>query len=175
MKTEERWLNVLHIVDIAIQTANYVNKTRLQKLVYFAQEVGQLATNYSYAIEYYGPFSRELAEDMSFLNALGYIHYQVGSSGDRQIVLTEEGRQAVERHDPEPSGLTEQARALIRGMANRQAADLGLLATIDFIRRFSREGQDRDHLIEVVSQLKSEASREQIEQAYADLEQLAPV
>ncbi len=167
MRTEDRWLDVLRVIHMARSKAGYVNKTRLQKLVYFAQEIGQLPTNYSYAIDYYGPFSRELASDMSFLDAAGYMHYLLGASGDQEIRLTEQGEALS-------SGATEAAQGrpyagVIGQLADLHAEKLGLLATVHFVHQSG--GQDRKRVVDLVAGLKT-VSPEGIERAYDELEQL---
>ena len=170
MRSEDRWLDVLRVIHMARSKAGYVNKTRLQKLVYFAQEIGQLRTNYSYAIDYYGPFSRELAGDMSFLEAAGYMHYQPSDSGAQQIVLTGGEEQAL------GSGATQSAEGrpyadVIAHIADRPAHELGLLATVHFVHQSGRQGQDMERVVDLVAGLKT-VSRKEIEGAYAELKQL---
>ena len=171
MRSEDRWLDVLRVVRMARREAGYVNKTRLQKLVYFAQKIGQLPTNYSYAIDYYGPFSRELAGDMSFLEAAGYIRYRSSDSGAQQIELPGEEEQAI------GSGATHPAEGrpyagVIRQLAGRPAKKLGLLATVHFVHHSGGQGQDRERVVDLVAGLKTKVSRQEIEAAYSELEQL---
>jgi len=169
MRTEDRWLDVLRVIYMARSKAGYVNKTRLQKLVYFAQEIGQLPTKYSYAIDYYGPFSRELAGDMSFLDAAGYIRYVLTYSGAQRMELTGEEEQALGSGATQPAEGRPYADVIAR-LADRRAHELGLLATVHFVDQSSGQGQDRERVVDLVAGLKT-VSREEIEAAYAQLQE----
>ncbi len=167
MRSEDRWLDVLRVIHMARSKAGYVNKTRLQKLVYFAQEIGQLPTNYSYAIDYYGPFSRELAGDMSFLEAAGYIRYLPKASGAQEIRLAEEEEQALGNGATQPAEGRPYAD-VIGQLAGRPAKELGLLATVHFV--YQSGGQDREQVVDLVAGLKT-VSREEIGGAYDELQE----
>ena len=51
-----------------------LNRNYLQRLVYFTQSLGKLPSDYHFAIDYTGPFSRDLISDVSMSVVLGYMY-----------------------------------------------------------------------------------------------------
>lgn len=76
--------------------------TRFQKLVFLAQEEGDIGEEYEFEPKGYGPFSKLLYDDIDQLVKEGFIEERREPTGrradnDKQVYrLTEDGRQAVE-------------------------------------------------------------------------------
>lgn len=82
--------------------------TRFQKLVFLAQNEHEGATPYDFEPADYGPFSRELYDDLDLLDARGFVDCRVEETklgNEKQVYeLTDKGRRAVERAREEGEG-----------------------------------------------------------------------
>jgi len=88
--------------------------TRLQKIAFLLQQEVGLGEDISFEPYYYGPFSREIADALRYLERKGLVDIVDGPSG-KIIVLTDIGRGEAER-------LEENVEPELRDIARIKAA-----------------------------------------------------
>lgn len=165
---DDNWVCALYVASRALEKRGYLNKTRFQKLVYFAQEVGGLPSNYRFAIDYYGPYERELAAHLSLSHVLGYTRVSVTNGKDHRIELLAPGSELLLQSQEQIASPREAIENVIGELANRPAAELGLLATVHFVSKRSA-GQTREEIVNRVHGLKPERNSTEITEAYDEL------
>ncbi len=168
---DDNWVYALYVANRARQREEYLNKTRFQKLVYFAQEVGGLPSDYRFAIDYYGPFSRDLAAHLSLSNVLGYTEIDDTHRRDHRIQITRATGELLTENEADIDRLPRQVNEVIDCLLGRSAPELGLLATIHFVAQRS-DNQTREEISNAVMRLKPKVSRTQISEAYEELQRL---
>ena len=169
---DDNWICALYVASRALQQQEYLNKTRFQKLVYFAQEVGGLPSSYRFAIDYYGPFSRDLAAHLSLSNVLEYTQIDEADRRDHSIELTSATQELLTENQPDVDAFAPQVDEVIDCLSGRSAPELGLLATIHFVARRVDSQDRREEIVNTVARLKPQASRDEILRAYEELERL---
>ena len=97
-KTGSRLSNSEQIVLLLSWSSNGVieGRTRLEKLVYLLQNISRVDFTYRFIPYHYGPYSRELVEDLDQLNEFGLIEEVVSPQETvtrYDYVLTTEGEQ----------------------------------------------------------------------------------
>jgi uncharacterized protein YwgA len=80
MAQEMRVDAIVSLVQGVHKKTGQLGKIQLQKLVYFLQETG-VPLNYKFEIYHYGPYSFELADDMSSLDSLGVLSVAADPGG----------------------------------------------------------------------------------------------
>jgi len=144
--TNERAGIILRLVD----QLGDVGKIQLQKLVYFVQSKG-VPLGYKFAMHHYGPYSFELDDHISLLDAAHTIRVSVDAGGYGYHITAGDFRpQAWVNAGKEYHELVGQVVGHFQGYS---AADLELAATIHFVHEILG-GPDEARVVEVVRQLK---------------------
>jgi hypothetical protein len=97
-----------------IKTSGFITDCkRLQKLVFISKEKYDLPFNYSFALHFFGPYSSELQEDISFLVDIGFLKEKSLKNEMKPCAyeLTDEGDRLCEEETLDP--FTEQQLAEI--------------------------------------------------------------
>jgi len=161
----ERYAVVIKIVETLENRRRWCGKTMLQKLVYFLQEIAHIPIGYRFLLYYYGPYSKELNNDLyylEFLNAIKITYsegsYQISLGEDRDFILKKGG------------GLLKKYRSqfkkIIDHFHNFDARTLELLATIVYIQKDAeRKGEKitKEELLDSVKNIKVKFSEAEIE------------
>jgi uncharacterized protein YwgA len=71
---------IISLVQGVHKKTDQLGKIQLQKLVYFLQEAG-VPLDYKFEIYHYGPYSFELADEMSSMDSLGVLSVAADPSG----------------------------------------------------------------------------------------------
>jgi len=146
-----------------------VGKIQLQKLAYFLQESYGMPLGYTFRMHHYGPYSRQLDNDLLKLRLMGFIDMQAAISGY--------GFHVTKLCDAEPGW----AKALARyesqlGDAIEQLGDmpaylLEVYATIHYVSQLVGEAS-ADQIVGIVHGLKPKFLPDSIATAHQQLEQL---
>ena len=113
-----------------------LGKTAMQKLIYLVQELHRVPIGYRFRLYNYGPYSSDLAEDLTYVEFLGGItinfdrlqnSYSI-KAADASKFLTGKASEFL-------SGFRSQIDRIIREFGSRKARDLELLATSVYVFR----------------------------------------
>ena len=145
-----------------------VGKIQLQKLAYFLQESYGIPLGYTFRMHHYGPYSRELDDDLLKLRLMGFIDMQAAISGY--------GFHVTKLCDAEPGWAKALARYesqlgdVIEKLGDMPAYLLEVYATIHYVSQLV-EGASAEQIEGIVHHLKPKflpdyiaAAREQLQQ-----------
>lgn len=155
------------LLCLAIQEGreNDVGRTKLQKMIYFADrylgwDVGD------YRLHYYGPFSQNVASTIQTVRG-ELINETEPEFGPYQYKLTEEGSVFLE--DFVDTVCDEQKTAKTRNLFSELSQwskdELELAATLDYVNK-NTPGITKENLIAKVGIIKENFTRDAIEHAY---------
>lgn len=168
----ERWLVVYELLRRVSSEHHELGKTKLQKLVYFLQQL-DADLGYRFELHKYGPYSYDLAGDLSVLENLEVIrvHREPGGSG-YQI---SEARRPVDVSEALLRRTETALNRVVGTLAPLGAQELEVMATVHFIaqalRRRNREPR-REEVLDIVKSLKPSYNQTFIEEQYARLSEL---
>lgn len=146
-------------------------KTVLQKLVYIMQELYGLPIDYDYCLYNYGPYCKELDNDLSYIALLDGVNVDWNVIGYK-ISPSKKAEHYIEKAQDFLSKNNELIDLTIQNFGNMQAKDLELRSTIIFVYKqssSSRENKNRQELIKKVGEIKPHFSVQEIEKAYDEL------
>jgi hypothetical protein len=154
------WL-VSHLQD--------VGKIQLQKLAYFLQESYGIPLGYTFRMHHYGPYSRELDNDLLKLRLMGFVDVQPDTSGYGFHVtpLSEPEAGWANALAPYESQLGD----AIAKLGNLPAYLLEIQATIHYVSQLV-EGASAEEVVTIVHGLKPKFLPESIAKAREQLQQL---
>ena len=163
---EELNFAVLHQL---VSQSGDVGKIKLQKLAYFLQESCGIPLGYTFRMHHYGPYSRELDNDLLKLRLMKFVDIQPDSSGY--------GFHVTPLCDAEPGWAT--ALAPYQGRIEDALAKLGDLpayllevyATVHYVSQLV-EGASAEEVVTIVHGLKPKFLPESIAKAWEQLQQL---
>ena len=143
-------INVLIYVLSKLKSIN--GKKAFQKIMYFINEA--LNLSYRYKWWAYGPFSKELYDDLDYLISLGYVEYDINN-----FILNATEKLKGKEISLESSNIRKINRILekLKEYTNLEPIKLELLASIYFLRN-SYSGlydiDDTNELYEILNLLK---------------------
>lgn len=169
------WNNYGLLAYIAKQLGVYgsLGKTKLQKLVFLMKELKNIPVQYRFHFYTYGPFSSDLAGDLSYLD---YIDGVKIHSDPYQNGYEIRPGHATEHLIQKANGFLNWNRPAIDDILNqfgsKQARDLELIATLVYIARYSPvyQERDQDYLIFQAKELKPKFSEAEIDSAISELQ-----
>lgn len=141
MLLNDALLTCENAILVAIDAAEGVGRTALQKIVFFAKELG--LTVAAYDPHYYGPYSREVASTLLSLVAAGWVEEAAESWPDGSIFgerrryayrLTAAGKAALEKLVPKDCHEAEHIRRIVRLCREKTRLDLEMLSWAAKIR-----------------------------------------
>jgi uncharacterized protein YwgA len=156
---------VLHWLVSDLQDAG---KIQLQKLVYFLQESYGIPLGYTFRMHHYGPYSRELDNDLLKLRLMGFINVQADDSGygfhvtplcDADLAWTN----ALASYES-------QLRDALTKLGHLPASELEIQATIHYVSELV-EGASAEEIVAIVHSLKPKFLPEDIVEARKQLEE----
>jgi len=91
-------MNLILLLKLIKNNGPIYGRKRLQKLVFILKEKYHIPFEYNFVLHYFGPYSSELQEDISFLVDIGFIKEiePTLSMGPYIYELTDEGRRICE-------------------------------------------------------------------------------
>lgn len=167
----EKWHQYSLMAELVLKLKGIspqLGKTVLQKLVYILQEVYRVPCGYDYTLYNYGPYSADLADDLSFFAAMegAKIEWNQGwgykiEEAEKTEHFRERGKDFLDEH-------ASKIDKVIKAFGSMNAKELELRSTIIYISK--KETLDRASVIHRTGAIKPHFTREMIEDAYAELE-----
>ena len=143
-------------------------KIKLQKLVYFLQEVKRVPLGYSYRLHHYGPYSFDLENDVADLMSKGYVKVTADPEGYGYHVQVE--NEAPDNIDEQAAQYIDDVQALLHDFGEKDRPTLELMATIHFVNSIlGPPGKGR--LTQEVKLLKPQFTQDYIESMAQEMEE----
>ena len=176
MDDTELLVRRLAAIQCIVEQSGDIGKTRIQKMVYFLQEVSGVQLRYSFRMHLYGPYSDDVDSGISALRVAGYVKESHYANGYGYHITPTSASQLP--WDTELAEHREEMNRAIGKLGVLHVNDLELWATIHFVQQLLNE-PTRESVIENVRRLKPRFTAEQIGAAYdqlveADLMAAAP-
>ena len=148
-----------------------IGKTKIQKITYFLQKSVGVELKYPFRMHYYGPYSDQLDNALSWASALGYIeiHPDPDGFGYHVIPSSSKGPGLESDYKIEDHPKLTQIDNAIDILGNLETSDLELYATIHLIGGPDSE-QTKEATLSAVKKLKPKFNEEKIASAYQSLE-----
>lgn len=175
MKPLDRLALLTYVID-CLGERDWPGRTRIQKIVYFGQELFGFPSSYEFEIYQYGPYSAELDSDIQLLTALGWVATQPHEPlyGPTYHV-TESGASVAEKLYPSLAEVKPRIDKAVKLLGRFKAQRLELLATIHYIQATEPEA-NREKIISIVHALKPYFDDpNSISKAIDDLEKICQV
>ncbi len=171
-----RYALIAELADRFKNACPQFGKTALQKMVYLLQELYGVKGSYGFSLYTYGPFSSQLLQDLDFVDTAKGVDVCAVSGTRGYLILPGEQNRAIREKAKDFLSKPEVQKALdtlVADFGGYWAKDLELRSTIVYVDRdANRTGKPltRDELVQMVSEIKSHFSKEEICQAVAELE-----
>jgi hypothetical protein len=169
MKEGQRLRLLASVVQMLDEAGSWTGRMHIQKLLYFAQELLGLESDYEFVLYQRGPYSFDLDADIRSLRSIGAVDitpmppygpsYGATALGDVLGKASPVGEQAIAK-----------LRALAGELGPKQARDLELLATTLYVLR-ERRRSDKAVVRRVVS-LKPQFSEDDAQDAIRQVKQI---
>lgn len=170
----EHWNQFGLIAELADQLKNRspkFGKTILQKLVYIIQEIYGVPCDYNYILYNYGPYSSELANDLSYFTLLEGVNVEWSGKG-YEISPSAKTEHFKERANDFLAKNKDVILKTIENFGSMSAKELELRSTIIFVDKQITnldEEQKKDMIVNKVSEIKPHFTVEEIKNAYDEL------
>lgn len=169
MKKEEIRLGVIKYV---VENLKSPGKMTIQKTLYFVQESLGVPLGYEYVMHYYGPYSFELDDNLTEMQAMGilaissYLHSQGGIG--YEISLGKNAHRVPEI----PLDYKDKIDRVVRFIKSLDVEKMELCATIHFVQVILKEKKrvcDEEAVVKGTKQLKPKFSEVLIKECYQKL------
>lgn len=147
-----------------------IGKTKIQKICYFLQKAVGVELKYPFRIHYYGPYSDDVDDALSFAESLGFIDIEPDLDGW--------GYHVTPCKEESPWALTYDASThrdigriddAIDALGRLETYELELYATVHLVGGPESE-RSREQTIKTVKKLKPRFTHDRIDGAYQSLE-----
>jgi hypothetical protein len=149
---------------------SWTGETHVQKATYFLQELLRVPTDFEFILYKHGPFSFDLRELLSSMEADHFIRWQPQYPYGPSLVPGESAEQLLNRFPAKPREYGAQIEFVARKLAPHRVADLEKLATALYVtnesRRTPRERAAR------ICELKPHISVAEAQRAVTELDKL---
>ena len=147
-----------------------IGKTKIQKICYFLQEALGVELKYPFRIHYYGPYSDDLDDALSFAEALGFIDIRPAPDGwGYHVTPCKEESPWPLTYDVSTHRDKGRIDNAIDALGKLETYELELYATIHLIGGHESK-RSREETVEIVKKLKPKFTNPQIDGAYQTLE-----
>ncbi|MBA2872817.1 hypothetical protein HNQ85_003130 [Anoxybacillus calidus] len=155
------------IMKALAMAGEIVGRKKLQKMIYIAKKMN-FPFYEKFGFHFYGPYSEELTLRIEELCNLGFLHEMKEKKGgyfQYRYTLTEAGEEFLSHYDIDMPHLEE----CMQDMNEKNSRFLELVSTILYFENLSKE-EVKEKIVSLKS--KQRYTEEEIEQAYAYIEQL---
>ena len=169
----ERWDQYGLMAELALKlegVSPQFGKTVLQKLVYILQTVYRVPCGYDYILYNYGPFSGELADDLSFFASMDGVKIEWGQGFGYKIKKADKTEHFRERGKGFLTKYAPQLEKVVEEFGGMNAKELELRSTILYVSR--EEPIGKEVLLNRVKEIKPHFSISEIDSAYRELQHL---
>jgi uncharacterized protein YwgA len=152
-----------------------LGKTAMQKLVYLVQELHRVPIGYRFRLYNYGPYSSDLAEDLTYVEFLDGISVDFDPvQNSYKIKAAKDAPFLIGKASEFLTRFREGIDQVIREFGNRKARDLELIATAVYVSRILQESQSYSEarLLEQVREIKPKFRDDEVLGAIKELQGL---
>jgi len=169
MKESEKLGLLSSIVQMLREAGSWTGRMHIQKLVYFAQELLGLPSNYEFVLYQRGPYSFDLDADIRSLRSIGTVEISPAPPYGPRYGITELGRGIV-RLSPVGEEMNETLADLAERLGPKHAKELELLATTLYVMS---EGCDSDDdIVRRVVSLKPQFDKDEAKKAMEEVREI---
>jgi len=169
----ERWNQYGIIAELASRLKDVspqFGKTVLQKLVFILQEVYKVPCEYEYILYNYGPYSGDLAEDLSFFASMDGVSVQWNQGFGFKILPAGKTDHFRERAQNFLTTYNDAIEKVINNFGRMTAKELELRSTIIYVNK--ETSMAKDNLIKRVKEIKPHFSESEISNSIEQLIEL---
>ena len=176
MSKEKLLARRIAFIERVVHNSGDIGKTKIQKILYFLQESMGVPLKYRFRIHYFGPYSDEIDDALSFAKSLGRIDIQPDSGGfgyhvTPAVTDTNESWQGYDlSEDSEVDISAGDIDKTIEVFREIDTPQIELYATIHFIGG-PKSKLSKNQTIETVKRIKPKFTKDRIENAYQRLRQ----
>lgn len=139
-----------------------LGKTFIQKALYILEEGLGIDLGYTYKLHFYGPYSRDLANDLDFLENFGLVKIQFRESKGYFIKITDAGKEVLYNELIEYMPPKEKIKKINSLLGEEKTRQMELLGTTLYFRKLTT---DDSELIELVNTVKPHFNPKEIKEA----------
>lgn len=161
-------------IERVVRNSGDIGKTKIQKILYFLQESMGVPLKYRFRIHYFGPYSDEIDNSLSFSKSLGLIDIQPDINGFGYHVKPVESYSGTPwaeydvSGDPEIEISVDDIDRTINTLSEIDTPQIELYATIHFVYHHKSE-LSKSQTITTVKRIKPKFNTLRIETAYERL------
>ena len=171
MKESHRLGLLASIIQMLNDADSWTGRMHIQKLVYLAQRLLRLQSEYEFVLYQRGPYSFDLDADIRSLRSIGAVDIKPAPFPYGPKYLRTSLGQAIGELSPVEDEMNHKLTALAGELGPKTASELELLATTHYVLHEGLCGTDKDILNRVVS-LKPQFTSDQVEQALEQVREL---
>lgn len=169
MNRLQRAAIVTELIERLREAGSWSGETHIQKATFFLQELAEVPTDYEFILYRYGPYSRELTQELVGMRADGLIDleqqpYPYGPS----LQSSESSEQLRERFSKTLHQYQDHVERVVDALGTKDASQLERLSTALFFRK-RRHLEDVKSIAEAVVTVKPHVSIESAEAAAAEV------
>jgi uncharacterized protein YwgA len=170
---------ITKIVQRIVGKNSYFGKTALQKIVYLLQELFDVNSGYDFNLHNFGPFSRELANDLDLVESLNGVkleYYRASPFPGYMILPGEEANAIEEKAKSFLNIIDKNIEKVIQEFGGYNAKELELRATIVFFDRdlrYSKRTVSKNDFVNLIKQVKPRFDLKAIDRVVTEMESRA--
>ncbi|MEG3069588.1 MAG: hypothetical protein RQM92_00845 [Candidatus Syntrophopropionicum ammoniitolerans] len=167
----EKWDQYSLMAELALKlegVSPQFGKTVLQKLVYILQAIFRVPCGYGYILYNYGPYSEELADDLSFFASMDGVRVEWGQGSGYEIKKADKTIHFRERGKGFLTQYASQIGDVIEEFGGMNARELELRSTIIYV--YQEEPLEKKDMLCRVKEIKPHFTDSEIHNAYQELE-----
>ena len=170
MKESEKLRLLASVVQMLSEAGSWTGRMHIHKLLYLAQELMGLDSEYEFVLYQRGPYSFELDGDIRSLRSIGAVDITPQPPYGPSYGVTELGK-VLSKPSPVGETMIDKLRDLAKELGPKHATELELLATTLYVLNNERPESDKATVARVLS-LKPQFSEDQAENALQQVKQI---
>lgn len=171
MKESQRLGLLASIIQMLNDADSWTGRMHIQKLVYLAQRLLRLQSEYEFVLYQRGPYSFDLDADIRSLRSIGAVDIRPAPLPYGPKYLRTSLGGAISKLNPVEEELNDNLATLASELGPKTASELELLATSHYVLHEGLSETDKDIVDRVVS-LKPQFPPDQVEQALEQVREL---
>lgn len=149
-----------------------LGKTAIMKMVYILQQVFDVKTNYSFGIYTYGPYSRDVSEDLDFLVYGQFVDAQIYEYEKFSAYKFSVSSKGIESKGTISQNDDKKISSVLELFGDKKVKELELDSTIIFINHQYNQNKwekSKSEIISDVRDIKSHFTESEVGKAYDNL------
>jgi uncharacterized protein YwgA len=166
MKESEKLRLLASVVQMLSEAGSWTGRMHIHKLLYFAQELLGLDSEYEFVLYQRGPYSFDLDADIRSLRSIGAVDITPQPPYGPSYSVTELGK-VLSKPSPVEEPMIAKLRELASELGPKQAKELELLATTLYVLNNERPESDKaaiGRVIRLKPQFSEDAAKNALEQ-----------